>query len=119
MNIEEVLRALENEEVRYVLIGAVALAAYGPVRATADLDLVPDPDPENLRHLGNVLVDIGARLVSDPAREFDDSLRSELAKGRGLTLETDLGGVDVVQRVPGVPGYSALAEEAGLDSLEP
>jgi len=33
----------------FVVIGGVAVAAHGYVRGTADLDLVPDPDPENLK----------------------------------------------------------------------
>lgn len=38
------------------------------VRATEDVDIVPDPAPANLDALGNVLVTLNARLVSDPAR---------------------------------------------------
>ena len=29
-----------------------------------------------------------------------------------MTLETRYGGLDIVQQVPGVPGYASLAEQA-------
>jgi hypothetical protein len=112
LDIRGVLNALDSEGVSFVLIGAVALAAHGPIRATEDVDIVPDPDPENLRVLGNALVGMRARLAADPTREIDQELRTALAKGDGLTLETEFGGLDVVQRFPGVPTFQDLIAEA-------
>jgi hypothetical protein len=112
LDIPGLLRALDRGQVAYVLIGAAALAAHGPVRATEDLDLVPDPDPENLRRLVNVLVGLEARLATDPDRQLGPEERSALAQGHSLTLETRLGGVDVVQRASGVPSFAELAAEA-------
>lgn len=112
LDIAGLLRRLDDAQVEYVLIGAVALAAHGPVRATEDLDLVPDPDPENLRKLGNLLVDMGAQLPTADARSFGQEDRAALAQGESLTLETALGGLDVVQRTEGVPSYLELAAEA-------
>jgi hypothetical protein len=106
------LRALGEGKVEYVLIGAAALAAHGPVRATEDLDVVPDPDPENLRRLGNVLASLEARLAGDPARELGAEERAALGRGGNLTLETALGGLDVVQRLAGVPSYVELVDDA-------
>jgi hypothetical protein len=40
-----------------------------------------------------------------------------LYRGRNLTLTTRLGDVDVVQRLPGVRGYAALAAEAEHSSI--
>ena len=102
VDIPGLLRVLDGGEVRYVLIGAVALAAHGPVRATEDVDVVPAPDPETLRRLGNVLASLDARLASDPDRPLDAAEPTALAKGRNLTLETALGGLDIVQRLAGV-----------------
>jgi hypothetical protein len=106
------LRALGEGEVEYVLIGGVAVAAHGPVRATEDVDLVPNPNPENLRRLGNVLVSLGACMSGDPDRAFGAEQRTALAQGRNLTLETALGGIDIVQRMPGMPGFDALRDQA-------
>lgn len=112
LDIAGLLRRLDDAQVDYVLIGAVALAAHGPVRSTEDLDLVPGPDPENLRRLGNLLVDLGAQLPAADARGFGNEDRAALARGESLTLETALGGLDVVQRAEGVPSYTELATEA-------
>lgn len=95
-----------------MLIGAVALAAHGPVRATEDVDLVPDPAAENLRRLGNLLVRLDARLASEPKRRFGTGEREALQRGRSLTLDSSLGAIDVVQGVRGVPSFEQLAAEA-------
>ena len=96
----------------YVLIGATALAAHGPVRATEGVDVVPAPDPENLRRLGKVLVTLDARLAASPGRGFGPEERTALSTGANLTLETAHGGLDVVQRLPGVPSYGDVSGEA-------
>ena len=117
LDIPGLLRALARDDVDYVLIGAAALAAHGPVRATEDVDIVPDPDPENLRRLGNVLVSLEARLAGALDRPIGPEERVSLAQGRNLTLETVLGGLDVIQNLPGVPAYRDLARNAVLLEL--
>ncbi len=55
----EMLQALSDEKVRFILVGAYALAAHGFVRATTDIDIWVMPSPQNsdavlraLRHFG-------------------------------------------------------------------
>jgi hypothetical protein len=43
-----VLAALEREQARYVVFGAVALAIHGLARATEDLDLFIEPTRDNV-----------------------------------------------------------------------
>ncbi len=50
-----ILRALEREGVEYVLVGAIAMAAQGLVRATRDLDFFVSPTPENVERLKRAL----------------------------------------------------------------
>jgi len=45
------LRALNTEGVRYVVIGGVALNIHGLPRATADVDIFVSPDSSNITHL--------------------------------------------------------------------
>lgn len=95
---------LHDEGVRHVVIGGVAVAAHGFVRATAEVDLVPDPGPENLRALGNALVRLDARLPLAGGRPFaHDEHGPVLRQGGNLTLDTADGGLDIVQRAPGSP----------------
>jgi hypothetical protein len=51
----QILAALEREGVRYVVFGAVALAIHGLARATEDLDLVFEPDADNISRLRRAL----------------------------------------------------------------
>lgn len=58
MDFEEakrVLRALEQEGVRYVLVGSMAMAAQGLVRAMRDMELFVAPDAENVERLRRAL----------------------------------------------------------------
>ena len=50
--IPDVLRALAEEHVNYVLIGAVAMMAHGLVRATEDLDFFVNADADNVAFKG-------------------------------------------------------------------
>jgi len=54
-DLHALLEALNEAGVRFVVIGGVAVGAHGYVRGTEDLDLVPDPDPDNLGRLTEAL----------------------------------------------------------------
>jgi hypothetical protein len=111
------LAALDGGEVRFVVIGAVAVGAHGHIRATQDLDIVPEPRHDNLDQLGNVLVGLEARLSADLRRGIDAELRQALYAGANLTLTTRLGDLDVVQRLPGIPAWKDLIAEAEPTTL--
>jgi hypothetical protein len=106
------LRALAGERVQFVVIGGVAVAVHGFVRATEDVDIVPDPDRENLDRLVNRLIREDARLTLAPERAPGPDERRVLYQGRNLSLSTRLGDIDVVQRLPGVPSYAELRDRA-------
>jgi hypothetical protein len=72
--IPEVLRALADERVDYVLIGAVAMMAHGLVRATEDLDFFVRPDPDNIERLRAALRRV---FPDDPA--IDEISHEDLA----------------------------------------
>ena len=113
------LRALVEGEVRFVVIGGIAVAAHAAIRATEDLDVVPDPQADNLDRLCSVLSGLGARLLLNQERILDAKVRAALHRGRNLTVTTRLGDVDVVQRLPGVPPYTTLeAEAVGVELFE-
>jgi hypothetical protein len=52
---KDLLQALEREEVRYVLVGSMAMAAQGIVRATRDIDFFIAPDEENVERVKRAL----------------------------------------------------------------
>lgn len=112
LDIGATLRALSDADVAFVLIGGVAVAAHGHIRGTEDVDLVPDPDPDNLLRLGNALAGLGARRLLGDGGAFVPADHDALAHHRNLSVVTRFGPLDVVQRVPGLPAFDELAARA-------
>jgi hypothetical protein len=98
-----------------VVIGGFALAPHGYVRATKDVDIVPDPDPRNLAKLADALRDLEAQpdLGELDSDELDISPDAEgLRLGGNWVLLTRFGRLDVMQEVPGLRGYRHLRDGA-------
>lgn len=58
----DLLAEFNVQNVEYLVVGAYALAAYGHVRATKDLDIWVRPNPENARQVIKALQAFGAPL---------------------------------------------------------
>jgi len=113
LDLRSLLELLHKREIRFVVIGGVAVAAHGYIRGTADLDLVPDPDPENLKRITEVLSELEATLPTVEHRRFSKaSDAGVIRRGGNVTADTTFGGLDVVQRAKGVPSYSQLDADA-------
>lgn len=77
MDIDEarrILAAFENEGVRYVLIGSMAMAAQGLIRATRDMDFFVSPDEENVARLRRAL-----KALFDDDPNVDEITAADLA----------------------------------------
>ncbi len=117
-DLRALLEALHEASIGFVVIGGVAVGAHGYVRGTEDLDLVPDPDPENLRRLTKALADLESTLPTVDDRPFDPAADAGvIRRGGNVTAMTRFGELDVVQRARGVPSYSQLAEDAVQSEL--
>ena len=57
----EVFITLQKNNIRYAVAGGVALVLHGVVRFTADLDLIVDLEPENLRRFVQAMTELGYR----------------------------------------------------------
>jgi predicted nucleotidyltransferase len=111
---DELLRRLAAAEVRFVLVGGLAVNAWGVVRGTKDLDIVADPDPENLNRLARLAAEAGGQVQTrDAFVSSSFSIAALLAEGQRVQIDTDLGPLDVVQGLPGVPPYADLQSRAG------
>src|SRR5207249_1975356 len=60
----DLLRAFAAADVRFLVVGAYALAVHGLPRATGDLDVWIDPTAANARRAYGALGDFGAPLVN-------------------------------------------------------
>lgn len=112
-DLRALLEALYEQDVRFVVIGGVAVGAHGFIRGTEDLDLVPDPDSENLQRLAQALEALESTLPTVGDRRFDPiGDAGVIRRGGNVTAMTKFGGLDIVQRASGVPSYPQLAQEA-------
>jgi hypothetical protein len=68
-----ILAALDREQVRYVLVGGVAINFHGLARATKDIDLFLDVAPDNVERLKRAL----RSVFDDPA--LDEISAEDLA----------------------------------------
>jgi hypothetical protein len=116
---DDLLLALTQAEIDFVVIGGVAVGVHGFVRATKDLDIVPNPDPENIARLARLLGDIDAQHVgigdfSPEDFPFDPTDPVQLAEGANFRLDTARGSLDILQWVAGIDADLAYSELAPL-----
>jgi hypothetical protein len=122
---EGLLRCFADADLRYVLVGGLAVNAHGVIRSTKDMDICPDPERSNLERLAAVLTDLEATQVGMDDFDavelpFDPTDVDDLAQGGNFRLETRLGSLDVMQWLSGVPGdlaYAALSVDAMVVEL--
>ncbi len=108
----ELVRALVDGGVEFVVVGGVAVVLHGMPRFTKDLDICYALDADNLDRLGNVLVGLGAKLrdVQDDVPFVPDG--KTLRRTEILTLETPKGAIDLLVHPAGAPDYETLRAHA-------
>lgn len=110
---DEILRRLVAAGAEFVVIGGLALGARGVVRATKDIDIVVSPDAENLKIVAEVAVAAGGHVQRGEALLGTPiSIAAELAGGEQMAIDTNLGRLDIVQGLDGVPAFDELRSRA-------
>lgn len=120
LDVEGLLAALDAASVRFVVIGGFAVGAHGYPRATKDLDIVPDPDPDNLRRLATVLADLDASVLGMEEFGEDEVIQPDLAglqMGGNFVLATNRGRLDIMQIVGPDLEYNDLEAAAVEDEV--
>lgn len=112
------LERLQEAEIDFVLVGGLAVNAWGYLRATRDVDLVPDPAPENLERLDALLVELGGRVEVGDGLLGPSAIKTFLRTGDRTLVLTDLGRIDVLQGLPQIPGFAPLDERASAVDLD-
>lgn len=110
---ERVVAALNRAGVRYVIVGGLAAGAHGVVRATRDLDLVPDPDQTNMDLLARALVALGARHPVDA-----HLTGAALSRPVSMKLMTRAGEIHVLNRMPGTAPFAELRADVLLVEID-
>jgi hypothetical protein len=111
---ERLITKLARHDVRYVMIGAMAARLQGFPRVTADADITPARDAENLHRLAEALRELDARVYMESVPEglpFDCS-PPMLSRAELWSLVTTAGRLDIAFVPAGTEGYADLIEDA-------
>lgn len=129
LDTEKIFRTLEEQRVRYVVIGGIAAILHEWSGSTADLDIVPAPGSANLNRLGRALRLLNAVVYADPDRkdlfaggkppEADDFgyTAEGLRKHPVWHLTSDAGPIDLAFQMDGVGDHKALIDNAESRSV--
>lgn len=92
----EFIGLLSSHRVRFLVVGAHALAVHGHPRATGDLDLFVEPSLPNATRLGAALADFGFVALARDARRFAEPDRMATLGREPLRIDvmTSISGVD-------------------------
>ncbi len=110
---KDLLRALNANEAKYLIIGAHAFGVHLEPRTTKDLDLFIRSDPENAKAVFRALVQFGAPLQGMSEADFVDGTTFQI----GIPPDR----IDVLQRIDGVTFDEAWANriEGNIDGEVP
>ena len=112
------LRIFEQANVRFVLIGGLAMVAHGSDYITRDVDVIYSREPDNLAALVAALKPLHPRLRGVPEDlPFIFDVRT-FKNDQNLTLVTDMGSVDLLGEAPGADSFDKLWERATVLEIE-
>jgi hypothetical protein len=113
--VRALLEAMNREGVRYIVFGALALAAHGLVRATEDVDVFVEPSPDNIERLQRAL----RSVWNDP--NIDSITAEELSGDYPAVVyyppDEDFG-IDFLTRLGEAYSYATLdAQDGSLEGI--
>lgn len=102
------------------MIGGFAVSAHGYPRGTKDLDIVPNPEAENLVRLSRLLEELGAEMLGAEDFEPHELIQPDfegLCSGGNFVLGTKLGRLDIMQSVGPDLDFQALKADSVKDEV--
>ena len=112
-----ILSRLVGAEVDFVLVGGLAVAAHGFVRATEDVDLVYSTQAASCERFSSALAELGAEVTFADTPEPGAGITAEwLAAGGHFRFSTEAGPLDALSAIHGLR-YEELASRAVGSSL--
>lgn len=115
--LEQLLKALADQEVKFIVVGAYAAIMQGSTLRTDDLDICYERTPQNYQKIVRAIAPFRPRLRGMPENlkaPFDEK---SLAQGTNFTLITDLGSLDLLGEMSGVGGYREIVGDAKVINL--
>lgn len=106
----DLLLALADNEVDFVIVGGYAVAFHGHPRATKDLDVFVRADPVNAKKLYRALAAFGA-----PLDQFEVTENDFIDYGGVLQLGMPPQRIDIINRITGVTYDEAIEDMESFD----
>jgi predicted nucleotidyltransferase len=107
-DVERLLKAFQQENLEFVIIGGLAAVLQGSAYVTADLDVCYSRKRENLEKLARSLAAFHPSLRAVPEQVPFQLDLSALRSGMNFTFTTDVGDVDILGEVTGMGGYETV-----------
>ena len=117
MKLEEVLRALYDEDTDVILIGGGAMQLQGSAYITEDLDFCYARTKQNMARLARAMTPYHPRLRNasgDLPFRFD---AATIERGLNFTMDTDLGKIDFLGEVAGFSNYEAVKNASEIVNI--
>lgn len=113
-DIPSIFDTLNHHEVRYLVIGGVAVQAYGHNRTTMDLDVIVAIDQASRQSLAQALEALEAQVRDvNAGKGIDVTDPQMLGMGVAYQLTTRFGDLDIFTGVvPGAAPFEELIERA-------
>lgn len=92
---KEILQILLNNKVKFLIVGAYAMGAYGYPRATGDFDIWVESSAENSKKIYKSLSEFGAPLSSLTEKTFEE-------KGIIFQIGVAPRRIDIITHIDGV-----------------
>ena len=102
------VKLLDEHEVRYVIIGGIAMMLHGSAHVTYDVDFAVARDLGNISKIVAALKPLHPKLRGVPDEVPFVLDERALKNVMNLTLDTDWGALDLLGDVPGVNGFEQL-----------
>lgn len=107
---KDMLQVLLDHGVKFLLVGAYAMAAHGYPRATGDIDIWVEPSPDNSPRVYHALAAFGA-----PLQELDETTFVKL----GIVFQIGVSPrrIDVMSAISGV-GFEEAYQHRQIVEIE-
>ena len=109
------LRLFAEHGVEYLIVGGVGARLQGAATTTQDIDIMPDPNPANLRRLAQALSYLSTekKEASSIHYETHDTVDpGEFRRADISSFRTTLGVIDVLMDLPGVGTFDDVRQNA-------
>ncbi len=113
----QILQALVDAEVRFVVIGGLASQVHGSPSLTGDVDVCFELERENLRRLSSALAGLAAIRRGMPVDVMAPIDERALRAGDVFTLTTRFGDLDLLAHPDPGLDYAQLVEHSILAEI--